>query len=137
MSDNEFQRLDSKVELRHELYMQMFSEAKEAILKATVSLEKRLDTLNEIRGALSDKAADSITRKEVDAALKSLSEKSSAETIALRAELLPQIQKQGSRGDWYDGRGSVSMLWLAIIGAVITTTALVADILSRLMVARK
>jgi len=78
--------------------------AKEAVDKAEKASEKRLDGLNELRGAMTDQSAAYITRETV-----------SAMTTALSARL--DLIKE--RQDRMEGRGSgLQQGWGYIVGAV-------------------
>jgi len=97
LDDQRFESLEATIKVA-------VNSAKEAVDKAEKASEKRLDGLNELRGAMTDQSATYITRETV-----------SAMTSALSARL--DLIKE--RQDRMEGRGSgLQQGWGYIVGAV-------------------
>ena len=97
LDDTRFEALEATIKTA-------VTSAKEAVDKAEKAAEKRLDGLNELRGAMNDQAAKYMTQETADAKISA---------ISARLDLIKERQ------DRMEGRGSgLQQGWGYVVGAV-------------------
>ncbi len=113
--DTLFYHLSERIEAATEQAKLALTASDKAIAKAEIASEKRFESVNEFRGALTDASRNNITRAEVDAKLEALTDK--YKDLGDRLNRMDG-NKQGMLDGW--------KIFMAIVGLLVAGSAIFA-----------
>lgn len=133
-------RYEQRFDAQEKATMVAITSAKEAVTKAETSTERRFESVNEFRAALSDQSASLVSRNEVEQLAKSLTEKIDElgkQLVELRSRLdvgnpvVSTIQQQlaANQGMLQGSAVTMSKIYAAIgaVGAILGIIILLAN----------